>query len=131
VSSAENDKVLLADDDNGVRSTAAEILRMAGFEVLEAEDGIVALEMLEANEISVLVLDVLMPRADGIAVLEALDAPPVTVIASAFAVDPEIRARLGTKVLTYLKKPVPPARLIEAVEEALAHANPSEDAPGG
>jgi DNA-binding NtrC family response regulator len=118
-------KVLLADDDRGVRETAAEILRMAGYEVLEAEDGLVALEMLEANEVGVLVLDVLMPRADGIAVLEALDAPPVTVIASAFAVDPEVQERLGRKVFTYLKKPVPPERLIQAVEAALAHATSS------
>ncbi|HUO48891.1 MAG TPA: response regulator [Acidimicrobiales bacterium] len=117
------DKVLLADDDTGVRQTAAEILRLAGHEVLEAQDGMVALEMLESNQISVLVLDVLMPRADGIAVLEALDALPVTVVASAFAVEPDARERLGTKVFAYLKKPVPPDRLIEAVESALAHAS--------
>lgn len=116
------DKILLADDDGGVRSTAAEILRMAGYDVIEAEDGLVALELLETNQVTVLVLDVLMPRRDGIAVLEALDAPPVTVIASAFSVDPEVRDRLGDKVFTYLKKPVPPAQLLEVVEAAVTHA---------
>jgi len=121
---APGDKVLLADDDSGVRSTAAEILRMAGYEVLEAEDGMAALEMVERDDVRVMILDVLMPRADGIAVLEALDTPPVTVIASAFTVDPEVRERLGAKVFTYLKKPVPPDRLIETVGAALAHARP-------
>jgi two-component system chemotaxis response regulator CheY len=113
-------KVLLADDDPGVRSTTAEILRNAGYDVDEAEDGLVALEIIRDRTVSVLVLDISMPRCDGIEVLDALDRPPVTVIASAFGVEPDVRARLGDKVFTYLKKPVHPADLIEVVERALA-----------
>lgn len=114
--------ILLADDDAAVRTTAAEILRQAGYDVVEAEDGVEALEVIRGRPVGVLVLDLSMPRCDGIGVLDALEHPPVTVIASAFRIEPEVRERLGDKVFSYLKKPVPPAVLIEVVGEAIAHA---------
>lgn len=124
VVSAASAKVLLVDDDLAVRSTTAEILRNAGYDVVEAEDGLVALEIIEDVRlpVSVMVLDLFMPRCDGIGVLEALDRPPVTVIASAFGIEPEAKARLGDKVFHYLKKPVPPATLIDVVAQAKALA---------
>jgi CheY-like chemotaxis protein len=130
-------KVLLADDDPAVRQTAAEILRNAGYDVDEAEDGLVALEIIRDRTVAVLVLDISMPRCDGIEVLDALARPPVTVIASAFGVEPEVRERLGDKVFTYLTKPVHPADLIDVVERALVsvgHGDPgngNENGNGG
>lgn len=112
-------KVLVADDDEGVRSTACEILRGEGYDVSEAEDGQVALDILEDQGADVLVLDVRMPRRDGIAVLEALDEPPpVVVLVSAFSLDEELRQRLGAKVFRYLRKPVAPNVLLDVVAQA-------------
>ncbi len=112
-------KVLVADDDEGVRSTACEIFRGEGYDVSEAEDGQVALDILEDQGADVLVLDVRMPRRDGIAVLEALDEPPpVVVLVSAFSLDEELRQRLGAKVFRYLRKPVAPNVLLDVVAQA-------------
>jgi CheY-like chemotaxis protein len=110
--------VLVADDDHGVRTTLCQILRDAGYSVLEAEDGEVALQQLQRHPVAVLVLDIRMPRRDGIAVLDALNDPPVVLLVSAFSVNKETRDRIGSKVHRYLRKPVAPLHLLECVAEA-------------
>jgi len=59
--------VLLAEDDDMVRSLSAKILARDGFKVLEAEDGDVAVRLYQEHgpEIAAVVLDVVMPHVDG------------------------------------------------------------------
>jgi CheY-like chemotaxis protein len=113
--------VLVADDNDGIRDTTAAILRAVGYTVTEAEDGEAALEELNQKPFDVCVLDVRMPKMDGISVVENLapePPPPVIMMASAYDFDSDLRQRLGTRVFKYLKKPVPPKELIEAVGAA-------------
>lgn len=116
-------EVLVVDDDEGIRTTVAEILRASGYRVAEADDGDVALDMLAKHEVSVLVLDIRMPRVDGLSVLEALDSPPVVLLVSAFTVTDDIRSRTEGKVFEYLRKPVAPLHLIRAVGEGMKEAH--------
>lgn len=62
-----NATILLVDDDNGVRSLLATTLRRHGYDVLEAADGIEALEVFGANHnrIRLLITDVVMPVLRG------------------------------------------------------------------
>ena len=88
--------------------------------MVEAEDGQVALGLLQVQAFDVLVLDLHMPRADGVAMLRQIDVPPpVVIIYSAFAYFPPdaVRAEVGAKVFRYLQKPVPPLELIAVVNE--------------
>ncbi len=113
--------VLVADDNEGIRDTTAAILRSVGYTVTEAQDGEAALEELAKKLFDVVVLDVRMPRRDGISVVETLSPeppPPVIMMASAYDFDVDLRQHLGTRVFKYLKKPIPPKELIEAVGEA-------------
>ena len=110
--------VMVADDDFGVRTSLSEILRRAGYVVVEAEDGVVALDKLEEQAVQVLVLDIRMPRCDGIGVLDAIDDPPVVLLVSAFSVDQATKERIGRKVYRYLRKPVAPPLLLECVAQA-------------
>jgi two-component system, cell cycle sensor histidine kinase and response regulator CckA len=59
--------VLVADDDCDVRSFVAKVLRQTGYQVIEAADGVEALEMAtrHAGHIDILVTDVRMPRMEG------------------------------------------------------------------
>lgn len=111
--------VLVCDDDEGVRTTVAAILRRAGYKVLEADDGDAAWVLLGEEKISALILDIRMPGRDGIALLDALDAPPAVLLVSAFSVEPAVRARIGPKVFRYLRKPVRPEQLLDVVAAAL------------
>ena len=57
---------LAVDDALTMRKLVAFTLRSAGFEVLEAQDGVAALEVLRANAVDLIITDVNMPRMDGI-----------------------------------------------------------------
>lgn len=110
--------VLVVEDEEGVRTTIAAILRSAGFVVHEAPDGEIAMTMLDAGVSDVMVLDVRMPNRDGISVLENLPSPPVTILMSAQSIEPDAYGRVRSKVFAHLRKPFRPERLIETVEAA-------------
>jgi len=59
--------LLIADDAKDVRETTAEVLKVTGYDVLQAEDGLKALETFKAhqNDISLIILDIVMPGYSG------------------------------------------------------------------
>src|SRR5687767_3811616 len=60
-------KVLIVDDSSTVRQQVSEVLTQVGFEVLEAVDGQVGVEVIEKESaLSVVICDVNMPRMNGI-----------------------------------------------------------------
>lgn len=111
--------VLVVDDEADVRWTAAEVLRSAGFTVAEAEDGEVALAMLNTGRYRMVLLDIKMPVRDGVSLIEAVGTAPPVVVHSAYSLNAKERERLGDRVVGYLHKPVPPQKLLRAVETAL------------
>jgi CheY-like chemotaxis protein len=116
--------VLVADDNEAIRDTTAAILRAVGYTVIVAPDGQVALEEIAKTAFDVILLDVRMPVQDGISVVEALigdSPPPEIMLVSAYDFDATTREHLNRRVFKYLKKPVPPRELIEAVGLAAAH----------
>ncbi len=112
--------VLVVDDDSDVRSSLAEILRQAGYEVAEAMDGSEALEVLARERVGAMLLDLGMPVLDGFSVMESLEDPPPIVIVSAQYMAQADRARLVPQVVAVLKKPVPPPELLDLVASVLA-----------
>ena len=116
--------VLVVDDEAAVRSSSADILRAAGYEVAEASDGLEALDVLRTQPVDAVVLDVRMPRCDGISMVAALEHPPPIVMVSAHAVEQEDLDRLSGKVGVFLIKPVPPPRLLEQVHLAVHGTHP-------
>jgi CheY-like chemotaxis protein len=59
-------EILIIDDDAGMRRTIVRILESAGYDVLEAEDGRVGLEMFREHKPRLVVTDLLMPAKDGL-----------------------------------------------------------------
>ena len=59
-------KILIADDDRLVLFTLAEGLREAGFEVVEASDGVQALVLCQSESPDLAMLDIRMPNLDGL-----------------------------------------------------------------
>ena len=71
-------KILTVDDSGTVRKLCGRIVGSLGFEVLEAENGKVALELIRANpDTSVVLLDWNMPVMNGLEFLKALRAEPL------------------------------------------------------
>lgn len=57
-------RVLVADDEDAIRTLVAHLLRRAGFEPVQATDGRHAIERLDAEDFDAVVLDLMMPRID-------------------------------------------------------------------
>jgi CheY-like chemotaxis protein len=112
--------VLVADDEETVRSTSRRLLERAGFKVILARNGREAIELYDAHagEIVLILLDLTMPVLAGDAALEELlrrDPPPQVVLTSGFS-ENETMARLAGKQLAgFLQKPYRAADLLSAV----------------
>ena len=115
-----NASVLVVDDEADVRWTVAEVLRDSGFSVTEAEDGDVALRLVNSHSYGMVLLDLRMPRRDGISFVEAAEVLPPIVVHSAHNPDHAERDRLGLAVVGYLQKPVSPEELLSTVEAVLS-----------
>jgi CheY-like chemotaxis protein len=112
--------VLVVDDEEPVRTSVVEILRSAGYSVAEAVDGQDALDLLKSGSVTVLLLDIRMPRRTGIEVLQVLDSPPPNVILmSAYRFEGEDKRSVGHKVFSHMMKPVAPRQLLDEVKAAI------------
>jgi DNA-binding NtrC family response regulator len=66
--------ILLVDDEEGYRELIARILTKAGYEVLQAADGLEALSLLENSKVELVISDILMPALNGYALVARLRA---------------------------------------------------------
>ena len=116
-------RVLVVDDEPGLREFVGDSLRLDGHDVVEAEDGRVAIKKLDERGFDLVVTDLRMPHVDGLTLIKKLKAeqPEVEVIVmTAFgAVDTAVAAmKLGA--FDYLQKPLGgPDELRLVVERAL------------
>jgi CheY-like chemotaxis protein len=67
-----NRKILIVDDDVDLRETYAEVFESAGFDVMEACDGVDALDKASKEVPDVIFTGIIMPRMDGFSLMEAL-----------------------------------------------------------
>ncbi len=108
--------VLVVDDEPHVRSFVRIVLSRQGYEVLEAEDGVEALEVVEqhADEIEFLVTDVKMPRMDGITLGERIGAgyPAIPVLYMSAYIP---SAPKGVPSRRFLTKPFRPDALVNCI----------------
>lgn len=97
-------KVLVVDDDPSWRSILVLELQELGYETLEAADGSEALRLLEREDCSVMLLDLLMPGLDGREVMARLPAKAPRVVLLAAAGIDEVQQALATQPHYYLPK---------------------------
>src|SRR4051812_30403586 len=69
-------RVMIVDDDPDIREELAEALVREGYQITEAADGVEALDALERETPSLVLLDMMMPRMNGNEFLEAVSAHP-------------------------------------------------------
>jgi len=58
-------RILVVEDDKNIRKLMCAVLRQNGFETLQAEDGLAALEIMDTQHVDLVVLDLMMPKMDG------------------------------------------------------------------
>jgi CheY-like chemotaxis protein len=113
-------RVLVVDDEPDIRAFIGLSLKLAGYEVMEASNGLEALAEIERGAIDMVILDLRMPELDGWGVIEALRAngsPPTLpiVVISAHATGDTSKRCLELGCKEYLSKPFTPEQILDAV----------------
>jgi two-component system response regulator HydG len=112
-------RVLVVDDEPGMRETLVDILEAVGYDVSVAADGQAALDAVLGRPVDVVVMDVQMPKRDGVAVLQELRPPPPAVIMmTAYALEERLRLAVDANAFAILHKPFPVGRLLSLVASA-------------
>ena len=127
--------ILLADDHDGIREMAQSVLKAKGYDVLVAHDGEEAVEIFTAHRdrISLVLLDVIMPRRSGPEVFSAIKAlnPCVSVVfATGYSNEIATLADMVERGVAILRKPYSPSVLCRRVREVLDAAAATSSLPG-
>jgi DNA-binding response OmpR family regulator len=122
-------RVLVVDDEEGIRVLCRVNLELGGFEVFEAADGVEAVEKVRTERPDLVFLDLMMPRMDGWQVLDELKSDastagiPVVLLTARTSEEDQMRG-WDEGILEYLAKPFNPQRLVEWAEQALQPRTP-------
>ena len=119
--------VLVVDDEPIVREVVVSYLRREGFDTLEAEDGDTARELVEHEEPSLVVLDLMLPGTDGLELCRWIrarsDTPVIMLTARGEEADRIVGLELGAD--DYVTKPFSPRELATRVRTVLRRSEPS------
>src|SRR5262249_55150661 len=119
------DTILLVEDEPEVRSYLEMSLRCRGYKVQSTEDGEEALQFLDerGDDVSLVLMDVVMPRMDGLATLQQLRRThrdlPVVMLSGASST-PTIVEAMKSGATDFFAKPIGHADLAAAVQKALS-----------
>jgi DNA-binding response OmpR family regulator len=114
-------RILVVDDDPPSVKMTAFLLREEGYEVITADNGRTALEMVESEAPDLVILDVMMPHVDGLEVTrrmrQAMDVPIIMLSAKGETADKVLGLEVGAD--DYLGKPFEPSELLARVKAVL------------
>lgn len=126
-SEMDKQKILVVDDESRMRKLVRDFLVKAGYDVIEASNGKEALEKFYSDiDISLIILDVMMPILDGYQVLKEIrmtSKMPVIMLTAKSSESDELSG-FGNGADEYITKPFSPKILVARVEALLRRANP-------
>jgi two-component system chemotaxis response regulator CheY len=120
-------KILIVDDSRTIRQQVILTLGQAGYQIIEAEDGVQGLDMIGAQtDIALVICDINMPNMNGIEMLTAVKADVRNAALPVLMLTTEARAdliqqakRIGAK--GWVVKPFKPDQLAAAVRKIVGH----------
>ena len=119
-------KILVVDDESRMRKLVRDFLERAGFIVLEAKDGLEAIELFYAHaDIALIILDVMMPRMDGWQTCKEIrmkSKVPIIMLTARAEERDELQG-FSCGVDEYITKPFSPKILVARVEALLRRTN--------
>lgn len=117
----EKARILVVDDDKEIAGAIEKLLKLEGFEVLKAYNGLQALDMLVNNDIQLILLDVMMPKLDGLSttmkIRESKNIPIIILSAKSEDTDKILGLSMGAD--DYVTKPFNSQELVARVKSQL------------
>ena len=111
-------KILICDDEALIRNVIKEYLILESYEVLEAENGLEAIEIVKNNDVDLIVMDIMMPKMDGYQAVREIkkikDIPFIMLSARNEEFDKLIGFDIGVDY--YVTKPFSPKELIARIK---------------
>jgi two-component system, NtrC family, nitrogen regulation response regulator NtrX len=121
-------RILVVDDEPGIRQSLSGVLEDEGYFVATSEDGETCLEALPGGDFELVLLDIWLPGIDGMEVLSRIqeipvpDRPVVVVISGHGSIEAAVKAtKLGA--FDFLEKPLSIEKVAVVTKNALAHRN--------
>jgi two-component system chemotaxis response regulator CheY len=117
--------VLTVDDSRTMRDMLRMALIDAGFDVIQAEDGVHGLEVLQDARPDVIITDINMPRMDGYGFMQGVRADaqhraiPILVLTTESSPEKKMRAR-DAGATGWIVKPFDPQKLVDAINRVAA-----------
>jgi DNA-binding response OmpR family regulator len=115
-------RILLVDDDRGLRLALSTLLRDAGHQVETAGDGPDAVTLLHDHPFDIVLLDIGLPSMSGLDVLaraRALERPPLVIMMTADDTSQMVLESVRRQAFRYLRKPFPPNTIVDVISEAI------------
>jgi len=122
---AQNRRVLVVDDDRGLCLAVSTLLKEVGHDVETAADGPEALALLHERPFDIVLLDIGLPTMSGLDVLaqaRSLATPPLVIMMTADDTPETVLESVRRQAFRYLRKPFPPAAILEVVNDAFGAA---------
>ncbi len=118
------EKILVVEDNTSMRIEICDILKMENFEVFNASDGLLALEIAKQKLPDLIISDIMMPILDGYQLYEELNKEPLTqdipfIFITALADTEYIRKGMNLGADDYLTKPVSAINLVKTVKKRI------------
>ena len=121
-------KLLVVDDEPKIREVIREYAEFNGYEVTEAEDGMIAVGLCKLNNYDLIILDIMMPKLDGFSACKEIkkiqDVPIIMLSARTEEYDKLFGFELG--IDDYVVKPFSPKELMARVNVILERRNGSK-----
>lgn len=122
-------KILVVDDEKLIRDVIKEYLLNEGYEVIEAENGVEAIEKCNKNIIDLMILDIMMPKMDGYSAYKEIikDQKIPTIILSARSEEYDKLLGFDLGVDDFLAKPFSPKELVARVKAVSRRNSQTEE----
>ena len=128
-----SNKILVVDDESRMRKLVRDFLVREQYEVIEAADGEEALNAFDTNpNLSLIVLDVMMPKMNGFEVAKKIrqtSSIPIIMLTAKSAEEDELQG-FDAGVDEYVAKPFSPKILVARVNAVIRRSNHAEEIPG-
>jgi len=112
-------KILVVDDQSGMRETLSDILQDAGYMVEAAVDGYCAIKKAGKQFFDIILMDVIMPGINGVEAIKEikkLNSQTKFILMTAYSAETLINEAVKLGIYQYINKPFPPEQIISILE---------------